>query len=132
MFMFVEVPEPVWKTSIGNWSAWRPEATSRRRLADRLRDGGVDRAEFRIHLGTGALDDRERLEDRALDGSPRDREILDGALRLRPPAGIGGHTHLAHRIVLDPEPVRRGGLGLAHVVILSAAGRAPTRPRPCG
>jgi hypothetical protein len=27
-FMLVEVPEPVWKTSIGNWSSWRPWATS--------------------------------------------------------------------------------------------------------
>ncbi len=25
-FMFVEVPEPVWKTSIGNWSSWSPAA----------------------------------------------------------------------------------------------------------
>ena len=23
-FMFVDVPEPVWKTSIGNWSSWSP------------------------------------------------------------------------------------------------------------
>ena len=27
-FMFDDVPEPVWKTSIGNWSSWRPSATS--------------------------------------------------------------------------------------------------------
>ena len=27
-FMFDEVPEPVWKTSIGNWSSWRPWAIS--------------------------------------------------------------------------------------------------------
>ena len=26
-FMFVEVPEPVWKTSIGNWSSYSPFAT---------------------------------------------------------------------------------------------------------
>src|SRR4051794_2720262 len=26
--MFDDVPEPVWKTSIGNWSSWRPSATS--------------------------------------------------------------------------------------------------------
>jgi hypothetical protein len=25
--MFVEVPEPVWKTSIGNWSSNSPSAT---------------------------------------------------------------------------------------------------------
>ena len=27
-FMFDEVPEPVWKTSIGNWSSCLPSATS--------------------------------------------------------------------------------------------------------
>src|SRR5829696_8198939 len=27
-FMFEEVPEPVWKTSMGNWSSWRPSATA--------------------------------------------------------------------------------------------------------
>ena len=27
-FMFDEVPDPVWKTSIGNWSSQPPAATS--------------------------------------------------------------------------------------------------------
>ena len=27
-FVFVDVPDPVWKTSMGNWSSWRPAATS--------------------------------------------------------------------------------------------------------
>ena len=27
-FVLDEVPEPVWKTSIGNWSSWSPAATS--------------------------------------------------------------------------------------------------------
>jgi hypothetical protein len=27
-FMFVEVPDPVWNTSTGNWSSHRPAATS--------------------------------------------------------------------------------------------------------
>src|SRR4051812_34656054 len=27
-FMFELVPEPVWKTSMGNWSSWRPSAIS--------------------------------------------------------------------------------------------------------
>jgi len=26
--MFDDVPEPVWKTSIGNWSSWSPRATA--------------------------------------------------------------------------------------------------------
>ncbi len=32
-FMFEEVPEPVWKTSIGNWSSCSPLATSSPALA---------------------------------------------------------------------------------------------------
>ena len=28
MFMFDEVPDPVWKTSIGNASSWPPAATA--------------------------------------------------------------------------------------------------------
>ena len=27
-FMLDEVPEPVWNTSMGNWSSWRPSITS--------------------------------------------------------------------------------------------------------
>ena len=37
----------------------------------------------------------------------RDREVLDRPLGLRPPAGVGGHPHLAHGVVLDPELVAR-------------------------
>ena len=28
VFMLLDVPEPVWNTSIGNWSSWSPVATS--------------------------------------------------------------------------------------------------------
>ena len=35
-FMFVEVPDPVWKTSIGNCSSWPPSATSAAARAIRL------------------------------------------------------------------------------------------------
>ena len=34
-FMFEDVPEPVWKTSIGNWSSCCPAATSSPALATR-------------------------------------------------------------------------------------------------
>ena len=35
-------------------------------------------------------------------GRARDREVLDGALGLRPPQGVARHLDLAHRVVLDP------------------------------
>ena len=35
-FMFDEVPEPVWKTSIGNWSSSSPSATETGRGLDRV------------------------------------------------------------------------------------------------
>src|SRR3954453_7160510 len=43
-FMFDEVPEPVWKTSIGNWSSWRPSAISSPPGGERSATPGVGRA----------------------------------------------------------------------------------------
>ena len=46
-FMFDEVPEPVWKTSIGNWSSCSPAATSSPAARDPLGDVGVEEARAR-------------------------------------------------------------------------------------
>jgi hypothetical protein len=50
-----------------------------------------------------ALDQREPADQLPLDRPAGDREVFHRALGLRPPLGLGGHPHLAHRIVLDPE-----------------------------
>ena len=56
-------------------------------------------------LGVGErrrlLDAGERGDLRGLEHRPRDREVLDRALRLRAVQGVRGNAHLAHRVVLD-------------------------------
>jgi len=47
-FMFEDVPEPVWKTSIGNWSSCSPRATSAARFDDRRRDIGSDHCQLGV------------------------------------------------------------------------------------
>ena len=46
-FMFDEVPEPVWKTSIGNWSSCSPRAIASPACGDALGHLGVQAAELR-------------------------------------------------------------------------------------
>src|SRR5436190_22179220 len=47
------------------------------------------------------LDEPERVNQRRRQRIARDREVVDGALRLRAPAGARGNAHFPHRIVLD-------------------------------
>ena len=47
MFVLVDVPEPVWYTSIGNCSSHRPSATSRAATAIACALLGVEQAEGR-------------------------------------------------------------------------------------
>ena len=46
-FMFVDVPEPVWKTSIGNCSSWSPFAIALGGSGDALGDLRVEQPERR-------------------------------------------------------------------------------------
>ena len=55
-FVFVEVPEPVWKTSIGNWSSCSPAAISAAALLDPARAALAEQAELAVDRGRGALD----------------------------------------------------------------------------
>ncbi len=41
-FMFDEVPEPVWKTSIGNWTSCSPAATASAAFAILAATSGSD------------------------------------------------------------------------------------------
>jgi hypothetical protein len=49
-----------------------------------------------------SFDQREGVHERTLDRLAGDREVLDRPLGLGTPQGVGGHTHLAHGVVLDP------------------------------
>ena len=61
----------------------------------------------RLTIAAAPLIDAERADQRPLDPEARDREVLDRPLGLGPPPGGGRHPHLAHRVVLDAELVRR-------------------------
>ena len=80
-FMFEEVPEPVWKTSIGNWSSSSPAATRSPAAAMRRRLVGVEQPEVGVHARRGGLDPPEPARDRA-PGSARRRPGSS-----RPPCG---------------------------------------------
>ena len=63
---------------------------------------GSIEAEVALDHRRGALDACQRLDLRPLEATARDREVLDGALGLRPPPGVRRHPNLAHRVALDP------------------------------
>ncbi len=81
--------------------------------------GGHDRVGHVLgehpELGVGArgglLHAREGLDVPALEAGAGDREVLHGALRLRPVQRGRGDAHLAHRVVLDPELCALGAHG---------------------
>ena len=73
------------------------------RILDRLGEVMVEDAEVGVDLRGGALDEREGPDVLAFQGGAGDREVLDGALGLCPPPGMGGYADLAHRVVFDPE-----------------------------
>ena len=82
VFMFDDVPEPVWKTSIGNWSSCSPAATSSAACRDLRRELRVDQPELAVDARRGALDAPEPVDHGDRDGLAGDREVVDGLLRL--------------------------------------------------
>ena len=84
-FMFDEVPEPVWKTSIGNWSSCAPSAISSPAAAMRLREVGVEQAEVRVGARGGALDAAEPAHDRDRHALAGHGEVVDGLAGLPAP-----------------------------------------------
>ena len=61
-FMLVLVPEPVWKTSIGNWSSWSPLDDLGGRGDDRVALLGGDDAEVGVRAGGRGLDPGQRVD----------------------------------------------------------------------
>ena len=102
VFMLLDVPEPVWKTSIGKCSSQSPRATSAAACGDRRRRSSrVEDAELGVDGGGRALDRGQGADQLALDRRAGDREVLDRPLGLGPPLRPGGDADLAHRVVLD-------------------------------
>ena len=94
-FMFDDVPEPVWNTSIGNCVVRAPPTTSSAAAAMRRRPS-VDlrtSVEPRSTCAASRLDQRQRADRGARSiGPPGDREVLDRPLGLRAPQGVAAGT----------------------------------------
>ena len=86
-FMFVDVPEPVWKMSTGNWSSSSPRST--RSAASAIAAGqlvvDVTDTERRVDRRGMALDRRQGAGDAHVEGAVGDREVRPGELGLLPP-----------------------------------------------
>ena len=102
-FMFVEVPEPVWKMSTTNWSSKSPSATSRAAATIASDCSAVERAELVVHLRRRELDGRYRLDERSIEAQIAYREVQPSAHRVRAVVGVYRHVELAHRIAFGPE-----------------------------
>ena len=100
-FMFVLVPEPVWKTSMGNWSSCCPSTISAAARAIASACSAVRAPRSALVRGRGRLDPGQRVDQRRLERLAADREVLDRALGLRPPQGVLRDPDLAHGVVLD-------------------------------
>ncbi len=143
-FMFEEVPEPVWKTSIGNWSSSSPEATRSAAAAIRAAMSGSSRSRSAFTCAAAPLirpsqrahGDRNRL---AGDGEVGDRLARLAAPELPPRLGLAHVPSLApsswrgtlvaqsHKVRRATVPQRAPG-GLAELALVGppevAAARA--------
>ena len=130
-FMFEEVPEPVWKTSIGNWSSCSPAATASPAAAIRSAIVGVEQAELGVDPRRGGLDPAQPVDHRRRDRLPGDGEVLDRLVRSPPPrarsATVGRPSFLRSRF-LDVEAIAAAQPSLPGSVALPVG--AARRPRP--
>ena len=94
-FMFVDVPEPVWKMSIGNWSSSAPRLDLGGRRGDRRRHLGVDARP--VDAGVDArglgLDPGQGVDHLRRQRPAGDREVVDGEAGLpAPQSGPSGQV----------------------------------------
>ena len=120
-FMFDEVPEPVWKTSIGNWSSSSPLATRSAGGGDPLRLVGVEQPELGVHPRRGGLDAAEPARDRRRDRLAGDGEVLDRLARL------GTAPELARLGPVWSTRQRRDGPSGRRPRTVAASATAPSR-----
>ena len=123
-FMFELVPEPVWKTSIGNWSSSSPAATRSRGGGDALGLVRVEQAELGVDARGGGLDPAEPARDRSGNRLAGDGEVLD---RLRVSAPQSSCRSAA---LLIPSPSLAASPCERREQLVPA--RELTRGRPCG
>ena len=71
------------------------------RLHDGVREFRLEQPQVPIDLRGRTLEQRERQDENRVGSPAADLEVVDRALRLRPPQRIRGHLHLTHRVLFD-------------------------------
>ena len=113
-FMFVEVPEPVWKMSTTNWSSQRPSATSAAARATASAMRGSRSPSSAFTSAAHGLDQAEDLDEAPREAQAADGEVEDGTHGGGAVVGVQRHFHRAHGIAFG------AGVGrIAHVPLLS-------------
>ena len=90
--------QPVWKTSIGNWSSSFACGDAVGGGCDALGLVSVEQAQLGVHTGGSGLDSAEPAGDGGRDRPPGDGEILDRLPRLGPPELVL-HGHAASLVM---------------------------------
>ena len=101
-------------------------------LGDGLRPLRVEEAEPLVDRRRRLLDRRQRPDHAALQPQPRDGEVVDRPLGLRPPVRLLGNGDLAHGVLLDPchdqRPSASRRLSRSQGIGRRAVDTAPHRP----
>ena len=135
-FMFDEVPEPVWKTSIGNWSSSSPAAIRSPAAAIRSALSGVEQPELGVHARGRGLDPPEPARHGRRDRLAGDREVVDRlrglpAPELLRPSPLESELTRPSQTVSSRRPWRSSSSQRARASRAGgrAARRAPARAR---
>ena len=97
-FMLVCVPEPVCQTDERKLIVELAVDDFLRRLHDRLGAPRIEQAELAIDFGGGALDQRQRRDQRPRHALVADAEIIARPLGLRAPIVIGRNFDRAEAV----------------------------------
>ena len=121
-FMFEEVPEPVWKTSIGNWSSCSPAATASPAAAIRSARSASSSAELAVDLGRGGLEPAQPADDGHRHPLAGDGEVVDGLGGLATPELLSQ--------VCPPSKYRRATEANASLALDAVPADQPVRREP--
>ena len=127
VFMFVEVPLPVWKMSTTNWSSCWPSATAC--AAWTIRSPSSAGSSLRSMLTCAAaflIRPRARMNGAGTERA--DLEVPPGAGRLGPVIGLDRDLHLAHRVFFHAG-LGQGRSLRSRVPRAPGSGPAPRSPR---
>ena len=107
VFMFEEVPLPVWKMSTTNWLSTSPSATFWAASMIACATFGVEQPEVEVDLGGGFLDQAECADHGTGEPKRADGEVQLGAARLGAEVGVGWNLHRTHGVAFGAGSWRR-------------------------